>query len=96
MEVVLATIGCVTGIMGFMMGAASLIWIVGSARSTHQISYTPLDPMLEKDPIMEDVDDIPVRSEDSTLTTAENLELRKRRASNAASSLADIYGDLDD
>ncbi len=97
MALILATIGCVTGVLGFLFGSAALIWAIGSARSTHRIEYAPLpDPFTAgnvSDPTEEAEEEADEDDFESSEPRAERDAAKKPKI---ITSFSDIYGDPED
>ncbi len=95
-ETVLATVGCVCGVLGFLFGATSLIWQIGVSRSTHRIEYTPLpvDPFSVSnisEPSEEPEDD----NEDDPGPSAPKSERDAAKAPKVLTSFSEIYGEIE-
>lgn len=100
-DTVLAIIGCVTGVMGFLAGSAALIWAIGSARSTHRIEYQPFptDPLdlfpRETGPSSEDADVLPADAEPEMILEPK-AEREAAKKTQIITSFSQIYPDLDE
>ncbi len=97
MITVLATIGAVCGVLGCLFGSASLIWVIGSARSTHRIEYAPLPDPFTADNVSDPTEEAEEEAEEdefeSSVPRAEREEAKKPKI---ITSFSEIYGDVDD
>lgn len=98
-EVILATIGCVTGVCGFLAGSASLIYQIGISRSTHRIEYQPFpaDPMTilpESEPDIAGTGASPDGVDDSNTIPEPKAERYLNQKPKIISSFDELYPDL--
>lgn len=97
MAIILSTIGCVTGVLGFMFGSAALIWAIGSARSTHRIEYAPLPDPFTADNVSAPTEEAEEEADEDDFQSSEpRAEREDAKKPKIITSFSEIYGDIED
>lgn len=97
MAIILSTIGCVMGVLGFIFGSVSLIWQIGVARSTHQIQYAPLPDPFTSDNVSDPIEEVEDEAEeDDFQSSVPRAEREAAKKPKIITSFSEIYGDVED